>query len=114
MTWSGISTVKNILIVFLLIGMISAVWRASGTIPMIIYTAGGFIRPAAFLVITFLLNCLLSILTGTSFGTSATMGVICMSIGTAMGMNPVYMGGAILGGAFFGDRCSPMSTSALF
>jgi NhaC family Na+:H+ antiporter len=113
MTWSGISTVKNILIVFLLIGMISAVWRASGTIPMIIYTAGGFIRPAAFLVITFLLNCLLSILTGTSFGTSATMGVICMSIGTAMGMNPVYMGGAILGGAFFGDRCSPMSTSAL-
>jgi NhaC family Na+:H+ antiporter len=113
MTWSGIVTVKNILIVFLLIGMISAVWRASGTIPMIIYTAGGFIRPAAFLVITFLLNCLLSILTGTSFGTSATMGVICMSIGTAMGMNPVYMGGAILGGAFFGDRCSPMSTSAL-
>ena len=113
MTQKGILTVKNILIVFVLIGMITAVWRASGTIPMIIYSAGSLIHPGAFLLVTFLLNCLVSLLTGTSFGTSATMGVICMTIGNVMGMNPVYMGGAILGGAFFGDRCSPMSTSAL-
>lgn len=113
MTQKGILTVKNILIVFMLIGMITAVWRASGTIPMIIYSSGSLIHPGAFLVVAFLLNCLVSILTGTSFGTSATMGVICMTIGNVMGMNPVYMGGAILGGAFFGDRCSPMSTSAL-
>ena len=113
MSWEGVATVKNILIVFILIGMITAVWRASGTIPFIIYEAGSLIRPGAFLVITFLLNCLLSLLTGTSFGTAATIGVITMSIGNVMGISPVYLGGAILGGAFFGDRCSPMSTSAL-
>ena len=63
MSWEGVATVKNILIVFILIGMITAVWRASGTIPFIIYEAGSLIRPGAFLVITFLLNCLLSLLT---------------------------------------------------
>ena len=113
MSWDGVATVKNILIVFILIGMITAVWRAAGTIPAIIYAAGNLIQPGAFLVITFLLNCLLSLLTGTSFGTAATIGVITMSIGNVMGISPVYLGGAILGGAFFGDRCSPMSTSAL-
>ena len=113
LSWKGISTVSTIIIMFFLIGMVSATWRAGGTIPMIVTLAGNIIRPDAFLMITFLLNCLISVLTGTSFGTAATMGVICMSIGNAMGMNPVLMGGAILGGAFFGDRCSPMSTSAL-
>ncbi|MBQ3283025.1 MAG: sodium:proton antiporter, partial [Atopobiaceae bacterium] len=51
-------------------------------------------------------------LMGSSFGTAATMGVICMAIGTAMGVSPALMGGAILSGRFFGDRCSPMSSSA--
>ena len=52
-------------------------------------------------------------LTGTSFGTAATMGVICMTIAVSMQINPVLAGGAILAGAYFGDRCSPVSTSAL-
>ena len=52
-------------------------------------------------------------LTGTSFGTSATIGVICMSMGISAGTSPLLLGGAILSGAFFGDRCSPFSTSAL-
>lgn len=110
---SGMKTVKNLLVTFLLIGMLTALWRASGTIPVIICYAVKLIQPSVFLLLAFLLNCLLSVLTGTSFGTVATMGVICMTMAEPMGIPPVYLGGAILSGIFFGDRCSPLSTSAL-
>ena len=113
MSWKGVRTVRNILITFLLIGMITALWRASGTIAVIISYALHIVSPKAFILISFLLCCLVSALTGTSFGTAATVGVICMTMGNGMGLSPFWMGGAILSGSFFGDRCSPMSTSAL-
>lgn len=113
MSLSGMKTVKNVLIIFLLIGMITALWRAAGTIPVIICCSAKLIHPSAFIVITFLLNCAVSMLTGTSFGTSATMGVICMSMASAINISPLMVGGAIVSGVFFGDRCSPVSTSAL-
>ena len=110
---SGILTAKNILIVFVLIGMMTALWRACGTIPFIICHAAKLLRPEVILLVSFLLNCALSVLTGTSFGTAATIGVICMAMGVSAGASPLLLGGAILSGAFFGDRCSPFSTSAL-
>lgn len=113
MAFSGVKSVKNILLAFVLIGMLTALWRAAGTISTIICYTAGLIRPDLMVLLVFLLNCLVSFLTGTSFGTSATMGVICMSVATAMGVPPFWVGGAVLGGAFFGDRCSPVSTSAL-
>jgi len=113
MSVKGVGTVKNILLVFVMIGALTAVWRAAGTIPYIIYYSTKLISPHIFVLATFLLCSLISVLTGTSFGTSATMGVICMTMGRAMGINPLYIGGAALSGSFFGDRCSPMSTSAL-
>jgi NhaC family Na+:H+ antiporter len=113
MSLAGIGAVKNILVVFLLIGIITAVWRGAGTITIIIYSSSKLIVPSSFILITFLLNCLVSVLTGTAFGTAATIGVICMTLGNIMGENPVFIGGAILSGIYFGDRCSPMSTSAL-
>ena len=76
---SGIKTAKNILIVFLLIGMLTALWRACGTMPVIICYAVEAIRPETIVVMTFLLTCGVSMLTGTSFGTAATMGAICMT-----------------------------------
>ncbi len=113
MAWKGLRTSRNILIVFVLIGIITAAWRASGTIPMIIYSATQFIVPSIYLLVAFLLNCLVSILMGTAFGTAATAGAITMAIGLVMGMEPAHLGGAILSGVYVGDRCSPMSTSAL-
>lgn len=113
MSGKGISAVKNILFIFLLIGMITAVWRACGTIPFIIYYSSRLIAPSAFILITFLLCSLISTLTGTAFGTVATVGVICMTIANVMDINSIFVGGAILSGIYFGDRCSPMSTSAL-
>ncbi|WDD88043.1 Na+/H+ antiporter NhaC family protein [Fusobacterium nucleatum] len=112
-SFKGILTVKNILLVFMLIGMITALWRASGTIAFIVYMGSKLISPSILILLTFLLCAILSVLIGTSLGTAATMGVICASIGKAMGVNPYYIDGAVLSGIYFGDRCSPMSTSAL-
>lgn len=113
MLYSGMTTVKKLLFVFLLIGILTAFWRMSGTIPVIIAYALRLIRPKIFYLMCFLLCCGLSFLTGTSVGSAATIGVICMSLSVTMGMNPVLTGGAILSGVYFGDRCSPVSTSAM-
>ena len=113
MAFSGIKTVKNILITFVLIGIITAMWRVCGTIPYIVYHATSVCSPKGMVLICFLLCCLISVLTGTAFGTAATMGVICVTMATSMGVPVLYSGGAVLAGSFFGDRCSPMSTSAL-
>lgn len=113
MTWEGVSTVWKILMTFLLIGVMTALWRAAGTVPLLVCQAAELIRPTVFLLMTFLLNCFLSVMTGTSFGTAATMGVVCAAMGTAFGVSPMLTGGAILSGVFFGDRSSPVSTSAL-
>lgn len=113
MAFTGIRDTKTILLVFSLIGMITGIWRLSGTIAYIIYHGTSFISPKFFYVGVFVFNSAISFLTGTSFGTASTAGIISMSISNAMGFNPVVCGGAILSGCFFGDRSSPMSTSAL-
>ena len=110
---SGVKTSASVLLVFQLIGILTAFWRACGTLPFIICCAVDLIRPEILLLMTFLLNCGVSMLTGTAFGTAATMGTICVSVGVSMGMNTVLLGGAMLSGVYFGDRCSPVSTSAL-
>ena len=113
MAFEGVKSVRTILLTFMLIGVLTAFWRAAGTIPVLVSAASGLIRPGVFLLMTFLLCCGVSLLTGTSFGSAATMGVICATMGGAIGVSPVLTGGAILSGVFFGDRCSPVSTSAL-
>lgn len=113
MSVSGVATVKNILVTFILIGMLTALWRASGSIPTIVTYASGLMSDEVFYLAAFCLNCLVSVLTGTSFGTAATVGTIAMTMSNVLGLNPAVTGGAVLAGAFFGDRCSPVSTSAL-
>lgn len=113
MICSGVKTSTSVLLVFPLIGMLTALWRACGALPLIICCAVDLIRPEILLLMTFLLNCGVSVLTGTAFGAAATMGTICVSVGVSMGMDPLLLGGAMLSGVYFGDRCSPVSTSAL-
>lgn len=110
---SGIKTVKSILVTFVLIGVITALWRAGGTIPYIICRTLPLCDERIILLAAFLLCSLISFLTGTAFGTAATVGVICSAIAAGMGVPAAYVGGAVLSGSYFGDRCSPMSTSAL-
>lgn len=113
MLLSGAGKAKTVLISFLFIGIMTALWREAGTIATIVCYASRLIYPHIFLLAAFLLNALVSCLTGTAFGTSATMGVICSTIAAAIGINPVFVGGAVLSGAYFGDRCSPVSASAM-
>jgi len=111
-SFRGIVTVKNILIIFILIGAITAVWRACGTIAFIVYYASLVAVPQAMVLIAFLLCCFVSFLMGTAFGSAATIGVICMTLANSMNIPVIYAGGAVISGIFFGDRCSPMSSGA--
>ncbi len=113
MMLDGVKTAKNVILCLALIGMLTALWRAAGTIPAIICYASSLIHPKTVVLMSFVLNCAVSMLTGTAFGTAATMGVISMTMGVAMGAEPMLLGGAIVSGSYFGDRASPMSTSAL-
>ena len=110
---AGVRPIKPVLITLILIGIVTAYWRAAGVIPAIIFFTADFFSPAIILLMTFWLCGLISTLTGTAFGTAATMGIICGSIAENLGV-PIWLtGGAILSGCYLGDRCSPMSTSAL-
>ena len=111
-SFRGILTVKNILIIFVLIGSITAIWRACGTIAFIVYYASMFAVPQAMVLICFLLCSFVSFLMGTAFGSAATIGVICMTLANSMNIPVIYSGGAVISGIFFGDRCSPMSSGA--
>ena len=113
MAVSGIYTVRYILLNFLLIGIITAFWRAGGTIPFLVYYSAQLCTPSVVLLLCFWLCSFVSALMGTAFGTVATMGVICMTMANSLEIPPWLSGGAILSGIYFGDRCSPMSTSAL-
>lgn len=113
MCWHGIRPIRRILCMLLAAGILTGLWRASGVIPAIVAYTVPFIKPSLFVVMTFVLSCLVSVLTGTSFGTAATMGAICISIAASMDVPLALAGGAALSGAFFGDRWSPISTSAL-
>ncbi|WP_455089135.1 Na+/H+ antiporter NhaC family protein [Peptoanaerobacter stomatis] len=110
----GSDKIANVVAVFLTIGVLTASWRMSGTIAYIIYKLIPFINPNYFVVATFLLCSAMSMMIGTSFGTAASMGVICMVIAKSMGLNEALVGGAVLSGIYVGDRTSPMSTIAIF
>ncbi len=98
--------------VFLLIGTVTALWRASGTIAFFLYYGLRAIPPALFLLTAFLLPAALSFVLGTSYGVTGTAGVVLIALARSGGVDPVIAAGAILSGAYFGDRCSPMSSCA--
>lgn len=112
MSLQGLKTVQHVLILFAIIGMLTATWRAAGTIAFITSWSASLMRPVTLTVVTFFICSAMSFLCGSSFGAAATAGVACFTIGKALGAEPALLGGAILSGAFFGDRCSPMSSSA--
>lgn len=112
--WGMESTKESFVVikVLLIIGIITASWRMSGTIPVFVYYGIRVITPKLFLIVTFLLACLLSYALGTSFGVTATLGVIFMALARSGGVDPVITAGVIISGVYFGDRCSPAASSA--
>lgn len=98
--------------IFVLIGIITAVWRACGTIPFIVYHGIAYLSEQFFVLSAFILSSMMSILLGTAFGTVGTMGVILMVLAKSGHVDVNVAAGAIIAGAYLGDRCSPMSSSA--
>ncbi len=97
------------MIILMMIGAVMGTWIASGTVPAIIYYGLKIISPQAFLVTACLLCCMTSMATGSSWTTGETVGVALMGIGAGLGINPAMTAGAIVSGAAFGDKMSPLS-----
>lgn len=112
MSKKGVADSIVVIEVMLVIGALTAVWRASGTITIFVYYGMKIIMPPIFLIVTFVLACLLSYAIGTSFGIAGTVGVIFMALARSGGVDPVVAAGVIMSGIYFGDRCSPASSSA--
>lgn len=98
--------------VLLLIGCLTALWRATGTIGYFVYYGVKIIPSGMFILSAFLLCAVMSYALGTSFGVSGTVGVILMTMARAGGVNTVIAAGAILSGVYFGDRGAPASSCA--
>lgn len=112
MALSGAKRSLIVLRVFLLIGLITALWRASGVIAFFVAQGIAVITPTLFVLIAFLLSALLAYALGTSFGIVGTVGVIMMALARSGGVSEVVAAGAVLSGAYFGDRGAPTSSSA--
>lgn len=91
------------------IGVLIGSWTASGTIPMLVYYGMLIINPTWIYLVAFLITSVFSLATGTSWGSVGTIGVVVMSVGVATGANLGPLAAAIIGGAYFGDKMSPLS-----
>nr|WP_300094343.1 Na+/H+ antiporter NhaC family protein [Sedimentibacter sp.] len=112
MLLKGMKKALALMPIFALIGMITALWRAAGTISFFVYYGTKIMNPDYFILFAFLLTCVVSFALGTSFGTCGTIGVVLIVLAKSGGVNTYAAAGAIVSGAFFGDRCSPTSSSA--
>lgn len=113
LTADGIKDSMIVVLVLFIIGMLTASWRASGTIIFFVYYGIRVITPHIFLIVAFLLSCLLSYAIGTSFGVAGTLGVIFMALARFGSVNEIITAGVIMSGIYFGDRCSPASSSMI-
>ncbi|MBQ9016068.1 MAG: sodium:proton antiporter [Firmicutes bacterium] len=111
-SWGSIKDSLIVILVMLSIGFLTAAWRVCGTITVFVYYGMMVIIPPLFLLITYLLSSLLSYAIGTSFGVAGTLGVIFMALARSGGVDPVLTAGVLLSGIYFGDRGSPVSSSA--
>jgi NhaC family Na+:H+ antiporter len=95
--------------ILVIVGMIIGTWILSGTVPMMIYYGLLLITPSLFLVVAMLICAIVSLATGTSWGTTGTLGIALVGIGAGLGIPMHFVGGAVVSGAFFGDKMSPLS-----
>lgn len=95
--------------IFVFVGMIIGTWMLSGTIPMMIYYGLKLLSPSLFLVSAFIITTIVSVCTGTSFGSAGTVGLALIGVASGLGVNMAAAAGAIISGAYFGDKMSPLS-----
>jgi Na+:H+ antiporter, NhaC family len=105
----SISSAMGALIILLLIGSLAGTWMLSGIVPSMIYYGLEILNPKIFLFATCIVCAIVSLATGSSWSTVATIGIAMLGIGNALGVPEGITGGAIISGAYFGDKMSPLS-----
>ena len=110
---SNVGDVTNAIVILLLIGALSGAWTVSGIVPTFIYYGLKIISPKVFLLSACALCALVSVMVGSSWTTIATIGVALMGIGKAEGFSDGLIAGAIISGAYFGDKISPLSDTTV-
>ncbi len=110
---NNITGVSSALIILLIIGALSSAWMISGVVPTLIYYGIQIIHPQFFLASTCIICALVSIMTGSSWTTIATIGIALIGIGKAQGFGEGWIAGAIISGAYFGDKMSPLSDTTI-
>ena len=106
---NSIKSIVPAIIMLLLIGSLAGTWLISGVIPTMIYYGLQILNPTIFLFTTAIITAIVSLATGSSWSTIATVGIALLGIGTAIGLPVGLIGGAIISGAYFGDKMSPLS-----
>ncbi len=106
---STISSAMPSILILLLIGSLAGTWMISGVVPAMIYYGIDLISPKLFLFTAVIVSAIVSVATGSSWSTIATIGVALIGIGNAIGINEAVVAGAIISGAYFGDKMSPLS-----
>ena len=109
----NIRAVGSSILILLLIGAVAGSWMVSGVVPTMIYYGMKVIFPSVFLFASCAICAVISIMTGSSWTTIATVGVALIGIGTAQGYEPGWIAGAIISGAYFGDKVSPLSDTTV-
>ena len=97
------------IMILLVIGMLIGVWMLSGVVPSMIYYGLQIMRPSFFLAAVMIICSICSVATGSSWSTAASMGIAFLGISHGLGINPAITAGAIISGAYFGDKLSPLS-----
>ena len=101
------------LLILLTVGMLAGSWMVSGVVPTLIYYGVQILSPKFFLVSACVICALVSLLSGSSWTTIATIGVALLGIGHALGIDEAWTAGAIISGAYFGDKMSPLSDTTI-
>ena len=107
--WHNLKSVFVPIIILLLVGALAGSWLISGIIPAMVYYGLQVLNPTIFLPATLIICSIISIATGSSWTTSATVGIALIGIGTALGIPGGMIAGAVISGAYFGDKLSPLS-----
>ena len=97
------------MIILLLIGSLTGTWMMSGIVPAMIYYGLDILSPEIFLFAAAIICAIVSVVTGSSWSTVATVGIALLGIGRSLGISDGYIAGAIISGAYFGDKISPLS-----
>lgn len=105
----NIASTSGAILILLFVGALTGTWLISGIIPTMVYYGLQLLNPSIFLASALIITALVSLIIGSSWSTTATVGIALIGIGKALGFPPEMVAGAVISGAYFGDKMSPLS-----